>query len=72
MAVPLSPDELKNKLQSLYHHQTQRRQSPEADSKNIWDTAGNLNRETAKLYDAFGLAEYEAIECFKKHELSLK
>ncbi len=71
MAVPLSPDELKTKLQSIYQHQTQRRQSPGADAKNIWDIAREINRGTAKLYDSFGLAEYEAIECFKKFEPSL-
>ena len=71
MAVPLSPDELKTKLQSIYQHQTQRRQSPGADAQNIWDIAREINCGTAKLYDSFGLAEYEAIECFKKLEPDL-
>lgn len=66
MAVPLSPDELETKLQAIYQHQTQRKQSPVAGSQNAWNLARETNRETAKLYDAFGLAEYEAIECFRK------
>lgn len=69
MAIPLSPDELENKLQSIYQHQTQRKQSPGKSgkkSKNTWDFAREINRSTAKLYDAFGLVEYEAIECLKK------
>lgn len=66
MAVPLSPDELKNKLQSIYQHQTQRKQGTDKNSKNTWDIARNVNCNTAKLYDKLGLAEFEAIECFKK------
>ena len=66
MAVPLSPDELKNKLQSIHQHRTQHKQSTGKDSSNIWTLARDINCGTAKLYDAFGLAEFEAIECFKK------
>lgn len=68
MAVPLSPKELKIKLQSIYQHQTQRVQSTDPGTKNIWDVASENNRSTAKLYDALGFAEYEAIECFKQFE----
>ena len=69
MAVPLSPNELENKLQGMYQHQTQRSQSPDKtdkESKNAWTLARNVNISTARLYDALGLAEYEALECFKK------
>lgn len=69
MAVPLSPSELENKIQGIYQHQTQRSQSPISGDKrvnNTWDLAREINRTTAELYDAIGLAEYEAIECFKK------
>ena len=68
-AFPLSPNELGNKLQGMYQHQTQRSQSPdtlEKGSKNTWNIAREINCNTAKLYDALGLAEYEALECFKK------
>jgi glucosamine-6-phosphate deaminase len=69
MAVPLSPDEFENKIQGIYQHQTQRSQSPGHAGKansNTWDLARDINRNTAKIYDALGLAEYEAIECFKR------
>lgn len=69
MAVPLSPDEFENKIQGIYQHQTQRSQSPGHASKansNTWDLARDINRNTAEIYDALGLAEYEAIECFKR------
>ena len=69
MAVPLSPDEFENKIQGIYQHQTQRSQSPGHAGKansNTWDLARDINRNTAEIYDALGLAEYEAIECFKR------
>lgn len=70
MAVPLSPDEFENKIQGIYQHQTQRSQSPGRagnKSSNSWDLAREINRGTAEIYDGLGLAEYEAIECFKRY-----
>lgn len=69
MAVPLSPDEFENKIQGIYQHQTQRNQSPslsKGGSSNTWNLASEINHATADAYDALGLAEYEAIECFKR------
>lgn len=69
MAVPLSPDEFENKIQGIYQHQTQRSQSPrvlKGSARNTWNLASQINHATADTYDALGLAEYEAIECFKK------
>ncbi len=69
MAVPLSPDEFENKIQGIYQHQSQRSQSPSRASKkssDTWDLAREINRGTAQIYDDLGLAEYEAIECFKR------
>ncbi len=70
MAVPLSPDELDNKVQGIYQHQTQRSQHPgsaKQRSLNLWNLAREINSGTAEIYDALGLAEYEAIECFKRY-----
>jgi glucosamine-6-phosphate deaminase len=69
MAVPLSPDEFENKLRGIYQHQTQRSQSPifnKGSTGNTWDLAQKMNGATAHLYDALGLAEYEAIEGFRE------
>ncbi|GHB92119.1 glucosamine-6-phosphate deaminase [Cerasicoccus arenae] len=68
MAVPLSPDELDFKIKGIYQHQTQRSQSPGGSKQdaNSWNLASALNRATAQAYDALGLAEYEAIEGFKR------
>ena len=69
MAVPLSPDEFENKLHGIYQHQTQRSQSPSPEkngSGNTWNLASKINRAAARTYDGLGLAEYEAIECFRR------
>lgn len=65
MAVPLSPAELAVKLDSLYHHRSQRSQTPFIESGESWQHAERTNRSTAQQYDQLGLAEYEAIEAFR-------
>ncbi|MDQ8205219.1 glucosamine-6-phosphate deaminase [Pelagicoccus sp. SDUM812003] len=66
MSVPCSPDELKIKAQAIYQHRSQRSQVPVLDEEQTeaWEQAIARNRQTATTYDRFGLAEYEAIECF--------
>ena len=68
MAVPLSPAELAIKLDCLYHHRSQRSQTPfgETQAGEDWQQAEQINRTTAKQYDHLGLAEYEAIESFHR------
>ncbi len=70
MAVPLSPAELAVKLDSLYHHRSQRSQTPFLGSQSgeSWQQAENNNRATAQRYDRLGLAEYEAIESFRQQK----
>ena len=65
MAVPLSPKELTNKLQAVYKHQSQRSQTV-SGKEDPWQQVEKLNSNTAKVYDDLGLAEYEAIETFKR------
>ena len=67
MAVPLSPRELGTKIQAIFHHRSQRSQSAmEPDLREPWQQAEHCNRETARVYDRLGLAEYEAIEAFQR------
>jgi glucosamine-6-phosphate deaminase len=68
MAVPLSPAELSVKLDCLYHHRSQRSQTPflESQSGESWQQAEHNNRITAQQYDRLGLAEYEAMESFRR------
>jgi len=39
-----------------------------SDPREFWVRAEDRNKHTAKLYDDLGLAEYEAIEAFKRFE----
>src|SRR5690606_20768105 len=68
MAVPLSPDELFIKTKAIYKHESQKSQVPGADesARESWQQAETRNRATARLYDRFGLAEYEAMEAFRR------
>jgi len=68
MAVPFSPRELTQKIQAIYHHKSQRSQSPvvAAGLHESWQQAEHHNRAIAGRYDALGLAEYEAIEAFRR------
>lgn len=69
MAVPLSPDELANKIKGIYQHQSQRSQTPLADPgghREFWQQAEARNEATARVYDALGLPEYAALEGFRR------
>lgn len=69
MAVPISPDELMKKRRAIFKHQSQKDRPlfPGHDSREFWQRAEQRNRGTAADYDALGLAEYEAMEAFKRY-----
>jgi glucosamine-6-phosphate deaminase len=66
MAVPISPDEVLKKRKAIFMHQSQKDQPvfPGDDEREFWQRAEDRNRDTAKLYNSLGLAEYEAMEAF--------
>ena len=66
MAVPLSPLEVIRKRNAIFKHQSQKDIPvfPGDDSREFWVRAAERNRETAKIYDKLGLADYEAMEAF--------
>ena len=71
MAVPLSPRELAQKMQSVFHHKSQRSQTPVASGlREPWQQAEQQNRALADTYDGLGLANYEAIEGFARVHLA--
>jgi len=70
MIVPLSPSEVKNKLEAILHHQSQRSQTP--SSNEAWQETGSLDRSTAAKIDHIGLAEYEALETFRRMDAALQ
>ncbi len=68
MAVPLSPSELSRKRSAIFKHQSQKDRPlfPGVDEREFWQRAEARNRATAALYDGLGMAEYEALELFKR------
>lgn len=66
MAVPISPPEVELKRQAIFKHESQKDRAlfPGPDMREFWQRAEARNANTAKDYDALGLAEYEAIEGF--------
>ena len=69
MAIPLSPQELMRKRTAVFKHQSQKDSAlfPGPDSREFWQRAEARNRNTAKTYNDLGLADYEAIEAFKRY-----
>jgi glucosamine-6-phosphate deaminase len=69
MAVPLSPEELKNKRNAILRHQSQMENAPYLgnDERLFWQRSEERNRATAELYTQLGLASYEAIEAFVRY-----
>lgn len=68
MAVPISPSELIRKRRGIFKHESQkdRPMFPGTDPREFWQRAEDRTTGTADLYNALGLAEYEAIEGFKR------
>ncbi len=71
MAVPLSPEEVVIKRNAIFRHQSQKDGAMfmGADKREFWQRAEERNKNTAKLYDKLGMAEYEAIEVFVRYEV---
>ena len=66
MAVPMSPDQVFKKRMGIFKHQSQKDGVvfQGEDSREFWQRAEERNRGTAQIYNALGLAEYEAMEAF--------
>ncbi|MGL5938054.1 MAG: glucosamine-6-phosphate deaminase [Phocaeicola sp.] len=69
MAVPLSPEELRAKRNSILKHQSQMESAPFLgnDDRLFWQRSEARNQGTAELYHQLGLAYYEAIEAFVEY-----
>lgn len=70
MAVPLSPEELRRKRNSILKHRSQMESAPFLgnDERLFWQRSEDRNRATAELYKQLGLAAYEAIEAFVEYK----
>lgn len=69
MAVPLSPEELRQKRNSILKHQSQMESAPFLgdDERLFWQRSEERNKATAEMYWKLGLASYEAIEAFVEY-----
>ncbi len=69
MAVPISPEELRKKRNSILKHQSQMESAPFLgnDERLFWQRSEDRNRATAELYRQLGMASYEAIEAFVEY-----
>jgi glucosamine-6-phosphate deaminase len=70
MAVPLSPEELRQKRNAILRHQSQMESAPFLgdDERLFWQRSEERNRATADMYWKLGLASYEAIEAFVEYK----
>jgi glucosamine-6-phosphate deaminase len=71
MAVPISPEQLRRKRNSILKQQSQMESAPYLgnDERLFWQRAEERNQATAKLYNDLGLASYEAIEAFVEYKI---
>lgn len=69
LAVPLSPQEVLRRRRAIFRHETQKDQALflGEDRREFWQRTEDRSRRLADAYNALGLAEYEAIEAFKRY-----
>lgn len=70
MAVPMSPEQLRQKRNAILKHQSQMEGAPFLgnDERLFWQRSEDRNRATAAMYNKLGLADYEAIEAFVEYK----
>jgi glucosamine-6-phosphate deaminase len=69
MVVPMSPDQVLKKRKAIFYHESQKDgvMFQGNDTREFWVRAEERNNETAKKYHQLGLADYAALEAFKRH-----
>lgn len=70
LAVPLSPQEVLRRRRAIFRHETQKDQALflGEDRREFWQRTEDRSRRLAQSYNALGLAEYEAIESFRRYD----
>jgi glucosamine-6-phosphate deaminase len=65
----MSPDQVLKKRNAIFYHQSQKDGAlyQGDDSREFWMRAEDRNRETAEKYNALGLADYAALEAFRRY-----
>jgi glucosamine-6-phosphate deaminase len=69
LAVPLSPQEVLRRRKAIFCHETQKDLALFLgnDRREFWQRSEDRSRRLAEVYNSLGLAEYEAIEAFKRY-----
>jgi glucosamine-6-phosphate deaminase len=69
MAVPMSEDQVLKKRKAIFYHQSQKDNVmfQGEDSREFWLRVEERTKNTADKYNALGLAEYTAMEAFKRY-----
>ncbi len=69
MAVPMSPDQVLKKRKAIFFHQSQKDgvMFQGNDTREFWVRAEERNHDTARKYNELGLADYAAMEAFKRY-----
>ena len=69
MGVPLSPQEVLRRRRAIFTHESQKDQALllDNDRTESWQRTEERSRRLAEIYNTLGLAEYEAIEAFKRY-----
>lgn len=69
LAVPLSPQEVLRRRRAIFRHETQKDQALflGEERREFWQRTEDRSRRLAAAYNTLGLAEYEAIEAFKRY-----
>jgi len=64
--VPLSEEELREKILAIFKHQSQKDRAPfpGQDEREFWQRVEDRNRSTAALVDRLGLPEYYGMEAY--------
>jgi glucosamine-6-phosphate deaminase len=69
MAVPMSPAQVLRKRKSIFFHQSQNNSVmfQGDDKREFWERVEERNRDIAKQYRKLGMADYQAMETFKRY-----
>ncbi|HEX7118087.1 MAG TPA: glucosamine-6-phosphate deaminase [Longimicrobiales bacterium] len=64
--VPMSQEELRQKIMAIFKHQTQKDKAPfpGLDDREFWQRVQERNQATAAIVDRLGLPEYFAMEAY--------
>lgn len=68
MSIPMSPDQVLQKRNGIFIHQSQKDGVvfQGSDSREFWQRAEDRNAGTAKLFDCLGLPQYAALEAYMR------